>query len=94
MLFVIFVCINVFHQVQGLSRPLVIAHRGTAYLPEQTLSSLSMAHAFGADLIEIDVCLSRDDQLIVTHGKFEFSPKFQALYILNRCLFECNEQCS
>jgi glycerophosphoryl diester phosphodiesterase len=28
-----------------------------------------MAHAYGADIIEIDVCLSRDDQLIVIHGK-------------------------
>ena len=51
-------------------RPLVIGHRGTAYLPELTLASQSLAHAYGADIIEIDVCLSRDDQLIVIHGEY------------------------
>lgn len=53
---------------ETIDRPLVIGHRGTAYLPELTLATQSMAHAYGADLIEIDVCLSRDDQLIVIHG--------------------------
>jgi glycerophosphoryl diester phosphodiesterase len=52
------------------SRPLVIGHRGTAYLPELTLASQSLAHGYGADIIEIDVCLSRDDQLIVIHGEY------------------------
>ncbi|UJR10412.1 hypothetical protein I4U23_014616 [Adineta vaga] len=53
---------------QGLQqRPLVIGHRGTAYLPELTLATQSMAHAYGADIIEIDVCLSKDNQLIVIH---------------------------
>jgi len=55
---------------QGLQRPLVVGHRGTAYLPELTLATQSMAHAYGADIIEIDVCLSQDDQLIVIHGKY------------------------
>ncbi len=55
----------------GLQRPLVIGHRGTAYLPELTLATQSMAHAYGADIIEIDVCLSQDDQLIVIHGKYK-----------------------
>lgn len=54
--------------VQCLTRPVVVGHRGTAYLPELTLASQSMAHAFGADIIEVDVCVSRDDQLIVIHG--------------------------
>jgi glycerophosphoryl diester phosphodiesterase len=58
-----------FGTVQGLTRPLVIGHRGTAYLPELTLATQAMAHAYGADIIEIDVCLSRDDQLIVIHGR-------------------------
>ena len=53
---------------QAVARPLVIGHRGTAYLPELTIATQSMAHAYGADIIEIDVCLSRDDQLIVIHG--------------------------
>jgi glycerophosphoryl diester phosphodiesterase len=63
--------ISTFGISQGLQRPLVIGHRGTAYLPELTLASQSMAHAYGADIIEIDVCLSQDDQLIVIHGKYD-----------------------
>lgn len=54
---------------QGLQRPLVIGHRGTAYLPELTLASQAMAHAYGADIIEIDVCLTQDNEAIVIHGK-------------------------
>jgi glycerophosphoryl diester phosphodiesterase len=61
--------IYVLENAQGATRPLVIGHRGTAYLPELTLATLSMAHAYGADMMEIDVCLSRDNQLIVIHGK-------------------------
>ncbi len=57
-----------FEICQGLQRPLVIGHRGTAYLPELTLETLSMAYAYNADIIEIDVCLSQDDHLIVIHG--------------------------
>ncbi|CAF3680196.1 unnamed protein product [Rotaria socialis] len=56
-----------FELCHGSQRPLVIGHRGTAYLPELTLASQSMAHAYGADIIEIDVCLSRDNHLIVIH---------------------------
>ncbi len=69
MLLTILLFIDVLGRIQGLTRPLVIGHRGTAYLPELTLATQSMAHAYGADIIEIDVCVSRDDQLIVIHGK-------------------------
>ncbi|UJR32304.1 hypothetical protein I4U23_019768 [Adineta vaga] len=55
---------------QGMERPLVIGHRGSAYLPELTLESQSMAHALHADMIEIDVCLTRDNQLIVIHDLY------------------------
>lgn len=63
---VLFIC--TVEYVQSLTRPVVVGHRGTAYLPELTLASQSMAHAFGVDIIEVDVCVSRDDQLIVIHG--------------------------
>lgn len=56
-------------RVDGVSRPIVVGHRGVAYLPELTLSSLSLAYGYGADIIEIDVCLSRDNQLVVIHGR-------------------------
>jgi glycerophosphoryl diester phosphodiesterase len=47
---------------------LVIAHRGaSAYLPEHTLPAVAMAHAMGADYIEQDVVLTRDNKLVVMH---------------------------
>ena len=47
---------------------LVIAHRGaSAYLPEHTLPAVAMAHAMGADYVEQDVVLTRDNKLVVLH---------------------------
>ena len=49
----------------------VIAHRGASgYLPEHTLAAAAMAHAMGADYIEQDVVLTRDDELIVLHDLY------------------------
>lgn len=46
----------------------VIAHRGASgYLPEQTNEAITMAYMMKSDLIEIDVILSKDNHLIVTH---------------------------
>ena len=48
--------------------PLVIAHRGASgYLPEHTLAAKAMAHAMGADFLEQDVVLTRDNVAIVLH---------------------------
>jgi glycerophosphoryl diester phosphodiesterase len=45
-----------------------IAHRGaSAYEPENTLRAFDRAMALGADMIELDVHLTRDGQLIVIH---------------------------
>ncbi|CAF0759780.1 unnamed protein product [Adineta ricciae] len=55
---------------QTIERPLVIGHRGSAYLPELTLETQSMGHALHSDMIEIDVCLSRDNQLLVVHDLY------------------------
>jgi len=50
------------------ARPLVIAHRGaSAAAPENTIAAFELAIADGADGIELDVRLSRDDQLVVIH---------------------------
>lgn len=47
---------------------IVIAHRGASgYLPEHTLEGAAMAHAMGADFIELDVMLTADDHLVVLH---------------------------
>lgn len=47
---------------------LVIAHRGaSAYYPENTLASYRAAIDMGADYIEADLVVTRDDQLIARH---------------------------
>jgi glycerophosphoryl diester phosphodiesterase len=49
-------------------RPLVIAHRGASgTAPENTLAAFRRAAALGADMIELDVQLSRDRAVIVLH---------------------------
>lgn len=49
-------------------KPTVIAHRGACgYLPEHTLEAKSMAHALGADYIEQDLVLTKDDIPVVLH---------------------------
>jgi glycerophosphoryl diester phosphodiesterase len=48
--------------------PAVIAHRGASgYLPEHTLEAVTLAHAQGAEHIEQDLVLSRDDVPVVLH---------------------------
>jgi glycerophosphoryl diester phosphodiesterase len=48
--------------------PVVIAHRGASgYLPEHTLEAKVLAHGMGADFIEQDVVLTRDDVPVVLH---------------------------
>lgn len=49
-------------------QPLVIAHRGASgYLPEHTAAAKAYAHALGADYLEQDLVLTRDDVPIVLH---------------------------
>ncbi|WP_409305163.1 glycerophosphodiester phosphodiesterase [Peribacillus sp. SCS-155] len=50
--------------------PMRIAHRGAAgYCPENTLASYRKAVELGADLIEIDVQLSKDGKIVVIHDE-------------------------
>ncbi|RLA04073.1 MAG: glycerophosphodiester phosphodiesterase, partial [Gammaproteobacteria bacterium] len=60
------------HLNRPLSEPkLVIAHRGASgYLPEHSSSAKAMAYAMGADYIEQDVVMTKDDQLVVLHDPF------------------------
>ena len=59
-----------------MSRPWNIAHRGGAGLrPENTLTAFADAIARGCDGAELDVQLSKDNQLVVFHD-FRLSPKF------------------
>ena len=48
--------------------PVIIAHRGASgYLPEHTLPAATLAHAQGADYIEQDTVLTKDNVPIVLH---------------------------
>ena len=49
---------------------LVIAHRGASgYLPEHTIAAKAMAYAQGADYIEQDLVMTKDDELVVLHDR-------------------------
>jgi glycerophosphoryl diester phosphodiesterase len=54
--------------VLASAQPIVIAHRGASgYLPEHTLEAKAMAHAQGADFIEQDIVLTKDDVPVIMH---------------------------
>ena len=54
--------------VAQASSVVVIAHRGASgYLPEHTLEAKALAVGMGADFVEQDVVLTKDDVPIVTH---------------------------
>ena len=49
-------------------RPVIVGHRGApAYRPEHTASAFELAIDMGADLIEVDLVVSRDGVLIARH---------------------------
>ena len=50
--------------------PLVIAHRGaSAYRPENTLAAYELAVEQAADMIEIDLHLTRDGSIVIAHDR-------------------------
>src|ERR1051325_6881831 len=56
------------HPFFAPSRPLVFAHRGGAALaPENTIAAFDNGIALGADGLELDVHLSRDQVVVVHH---------------------------
>lgn len=49
-------------------RPVIAAHRGfSAQYPENTMASFEAAVQAGAQMIELDVTLSRDEEVVVIH---------------------------
>lgn len=67
-LLLVFVLGLLIHLVNG--QPLMIAHRGASHLaPENTVASANLAWEIGADAVELDVHLSRDEQVMVNHDK-------------------------
>jgi glycerophosphoryl diester phosphodiesterase len=54
--------------IDTLPTPLFIAHRGLRIrFPENTLAAFNGAVAAGAQMIELDISLSRDRKLVVIH---------------------------
>lgn len=52
------------------TKPLVWAHRGASgYVPENTLAAFQMAADMGADGVELDIQLTKDDQIVVIHDE-------------------------
>ena len=48
----------------------IIAHRGASYLaPENTIAAAKLAWELGADAVEVDVYLSKDNRVMVIHDK-------------------------
>lgn len=56
--------------VSATAKRLVIAHRGASgYLPEHTIAAKAMAYAQGADYLEQDLVMTKDDELVVLHDR-------------------------
>ena len=51
-------------------RPLIIAHRGdSAHRPENTRAAFVRAVEVGADMVELDVQLTREGHVVVFHDE-------------------------
>ncbi len=49
-------------------KKIVVAHRGASgYLPEHTIAAKAMAYGMGADYVEQDLVMTRDNRIIVLH---------------------------
>ena len=56
--------------IKNLPAPLFVAHRGySSKYPENTLAAFNGAIDAGAHMVELDVCLSRDRQLVGIHDE-------------------------
>ncbi|WP_321347146.1 glycerophosphodiester phosphodiesterase family protein [uncultured Draconibacterium sp.] len=56
--------------LNSIAQNTFIAHRGASYLaPENTVASAKLAWELGADAVEVDVHLSKDNRVIVIHDK-------------------------
>jgi len=63
-----FLCLLALPLLAQETKPIVIAHRGASgYLPEHTLEGKALAYAMGADFLEQDIVLTKDDVPIVLH---------------------------
>ncbi len=64
-------CATLFAAGPAAAGKIVIAHRGASgYLPEHSLPGKAAAHAMGADYIEQDLVMTRDNRIIVLHDLY------------------------
>ena len=58
------------NKLENIKRPWVVAHRGySARYPENTASAFDAAISAGADMIELDVCITKDRVPVVIHDQ-------------------------
>lgn len=58
------------NQFANLDKPIIFAHRGASkYAPENTLAAFRLAADQGVSAIELDVKLTRDNEVIVIHDQ-------------------------
>ena len=70
-LLILFLIIYVGGTAMADDKKIVIAHRGASgYLPEHSLEAKAMAYAMGADYLEQDVVMTKDDHLVVLHDHY------------------------
>ena len=63
------ICGNI-NKLEKMKRPWVVAHRGySGRYPENTSSSFEAAIRADADMIELDVCMTKDRVPVVIHDK-------------------------
>lgn len=57
-------------EVLQYGRPIVLAHRGGSRLaPEHTMIAFEKAHSLGVDGFEIDIRLTKDEEIVVFHDE-------------------------
>ncbi len=62
--------IFVFFVMNMTAQNIFIAHRGASYdAPENTVAAANLAWELGADAVEVDVHLSKDNRIMVIHDK-------------------------
>ncbi len=91
-LLLIFVCVILAVSLAGAADVQIIGHRGVAGLmPENTLSGFKKAMEIGVDAIELDVHLTSDKVVVVTHD-YRLNPAItrdsQGNWIKNRPLIK------
>ncbi|OGP09062.1 MAG: hypothetical protein A2048_06725 [Deltaproteobacteria bacterium GWA2_45_12] len=53
-----------------IMKPFILAHRGASgYAPENTMKAFALAETLGADGVELDVFLTTDGHVIITHDE-------------------------